>query len=102
MYFGIFRGLIAAKKYNISGDEILCPSEWQASTFIIRHNTHLSSLEGQEEARVDQQTIFLINLGIFHHISPNVGVRKKLKYFWDVVYKQSGEHCSGIFVTLCS
>jgi hypothetical protein len=25
-----------------------------------------------------------------------------LKYFWDVVYKQSGEHCSGIFVTLCS
>jgi hypothetical protein len=29
-----------------------------------------------------QQTIFLINLGIFHRISWNVGAQKNLSYFW--------------------
>ncbi len=44
------------KKYNKSGDEILSHYEWHASTFIARQNMHMPSLEGQEEAKVGQQS----------------------------------------------
>ncbi len=53
-------------------------------------------------AILSQQIIFPINLGIFHHISWNVGPRKNLSYFWKSVNKYYGEHFSEMFVVISS
>jgi hypothetical protein len=81
MYFGIFRDILALKK--ISGQVGLDPTSYCMRVESHSHWTMETYMDTGIRRPVQcQLTIFLINLGIFHHISWNVGARKNLSYLW--------------------
>jgi hypothetical protein len=81
--FGIYRDIIVLKK--IPQQVGLDPASSYLKGEYHRHWTIETSMDyGIRKVLLCQQTIFLINLGIFHHISWNVGARKNLSYFWKI------------------
>ncbi len=68
------------KLHIIHGESIHCHTAPDATTLTNR----LPMLK--KGASVNQQTIFEMNLGIFHDISRNVEVRKNPKKFWKDIY----------------